>query len=476
MRNFILILFAGMIFCCSIQAQITAFDGTAFSFIAKDASGQAITNQTANVIIRLRANSATGAPFYEENNSMSIPIDGVVSGVIGEGTATIGVFSSIDWTAQDVYLELVLNGVAQGTMKFYAVPYAQYAKVADVATSVVNKEIVVVNQANHQTVVVNDNDIVKIDGVINLGTTSLNLFSSKNGLSIMGGSFEATSSSNPQISFGPYNTITGVKFKNINISGTTFINCSFEDATINTSSQFTNCTFTGSNLNLANQSIISGGIIGSYLTLLTISFGNECTVNNARIQVVTVNPTDKLSLNNNEIKHSRFNRVDKVSGNVITNSRFLVEHVFVANECTMVYVKNANTSQFAGYSHNLTITGNQFSQVNNLSSTQTIIEIDCFNNNTIPEVIIANNTFETSASTQRPIDITGNRASGSNIFMHILIDGNMFFTYSNNIINYTASGRTRTIMTNNISTNNPSASWGLPSGVNNIIRSSNYIF
>lgn len=63
-----------------------------------------------------------------------VPTDdlGQVTLVIGQGTATIGTFSELDWSLGSYYLGIELdtgNGyIAMGTIQLLSVPYALYAE------------------------------------------------------------------------------------------------------------------------------------------------------------------------------------------------------------------------------------------------------------------------------------------------------------------------------------------------------------
>lgn len=450
----------------SIHAQITAFNGTSFSFVAKDGNGQLLTNQSnLSLVATLHANSATGTTLYAENHTINIPNDGVVSGVLGQGTPTSGTFSAVDWSAQDVFLVLELNGINQGAMQFFSVPYAQVAK------NVSDKNVVVVTQANHTAIALNDNDIVKVDEIINIGANTINTFTSPTSLSVMGGGFEGTSSSASQVTFNNQSTVTSATFKNVSVSGSVFINCIFENVIITSNTQFINCTFIGSTLQLGSNCSISGGFVGGNTTVLNINFGSNCKINNAIISGVITNLIDGLSLTGNRIVGSRFNRVQHVSSNTTNNCEFHVEHVFSSNQCIKTYVRFANiSSPYAGYPHDIVISGNHFDSDITISPLSHIIEVECFDVNNVPQVIIANNTFQQLfGNAPGLIKITGNRGgSGSSAFMHIMIDNNIFFTQGPKIIDYTASGTIRTLIRNNVSTNNSAVQWGNPLGTAHI--------
>lgn len=435
-----------------LSAQISAFDGTSFSFIAKDSLGQLITSQNANLQINLRANSATGTPLYIESQAIPIPADGVVSGILGQGTvASISPahqLSDIDWAAQDVFLELILDGTAQGTMQFYSVPYAQVARKADsanvaytatIAQMVLDKEIVVVTQTNHQTVVVNDNDIVKLDTVINISANYTPL--QKNNLYIVGGGFTGTgfNISDPSVLLANNTTITGASFKNVRLNGHIFINCTFEDVAItgHHSHQFIGCTFSGT-INLTSKGIINNSIINN-ATFPSISRQFE-SIQNTEISYSNFT-TIIHSLENNFIRGSTFNDVWRVTNNEIrSNSTITVRSVFSGNNCSSSSINTYNDNN--AYLDPIVISGNTFSSNN----TSPFIRVNISTSFDYLNVIIANNIFTANQSLSEHIDFRGSHTAPDEGNIQIL--GNTFRRGSRAFVS--TSGNISMIVKNNV--------------------------
>jgi uncharacterized protein (TIGR02145 family) len=79
-------------------------------------------------------NSDTGTVVYSENQTANTDDLGHIALVVGQGTATSGTFSSINWANGTYYLGIELNTgsgyVAMGTTQLLSVPYALYANTA----------------------------------------------------------------------------------------------------------------------------------------------------------------------------------------------------------------------------------------------------------------------------------------------------------------------------------------------------------
>jgi uncharacterized surface protein with fasciclin (FAS1) repeats len=84
-------------------------------------------------------NSQTSLPVYSETHLAPTDDLGQVNLVVGTGTATIGTFSSINWSNGTYYLGIELNTgasfVAMGTTQLLSVPYALYANTAGSTSS-----------------------------------------------------------------------------------------------------------------------------------------------------------------------------------------------------------------------------------------------------------------------------------------------------------------------------------------------------
>ena len=119
----------------AIIATIATFaqapQGFNYQATVRNSAGALIVNQ--NVIFRFKVlqNSATGTIVYSENHSVTTDDLGQVNLVIGQGTATVGTFSTINWGTGNYYLGIELNTgsgyVAMGTSQLLSVPYALYA-------------------------------------------------------------------------------------------------------------------------------------------------------------------------------------------------------------------------------------------------------------------------------------------------------------------------------------------------------------
>ena len=105
--------------------------GFNYQATVRNSSGALITNQNVYFKFNVMLNSQTSVPVFTETHYVPTDDVGQVNLIIGQGTATTGVFSSINWGTGNYYLGIELNTgagyVAMGTTQLLSVPYALYA-------------------------------------------------------------------------------------------------------------------------------------------------------------------------------------------------------------------------------------------------------------------------------------------------------------------------------------------------------------
>jgi hypothetical protein len=105
--------------------------GFNYQATVRNSAGALIVNQNVNFKFNVMLNSATSLPIFSETHLAPTDDLGQVNLVIGQGTATVGNFSTINWGTGNYYLGIELNTgngyVAMGTTQLLSVPYALYA-------------------------------------------------------------------------------------------------------------------------------------------------------------------------------------------------------------------------------------------------------------------------------------------------------------------------------------------------------------
>ena len=114
----------------TINAQ--APQGFNYQATVRNSSGALIVNQNVYFKFNIMLNSQTSVPVYSETHYVPTDDLGQVNLVVGQGTATIGDFTTIDWSLGIFFLGIELdtgNGyIAMGTSQLLSVPFALYAQ------------------------------------------------------------------------------------------------------------------------------------------------------------------------------------------------------------------------------------------------------------------------------------------------------------------------------------------------------------
>ena len=127
-------LFTLLALFASIATFAQAPQGFNYQATVRNGAGALIINQNVYFKFNVMLNSSTSVPVFTETHYVPTDNLGQVNLVIGQGTATVGTFSTINWGTGNYYLGIELNTgsgyVAMGTTQLLSVPYALYANSA----------------------------------------------------------------------------------------------------------------------------------------------------------------------------------------------------------------------------------------------------------------------------------------------------------------------------------------------------------
>ncbi|MCH2023610.1 MAG: hypothetical protein MK207_14125, partial [Saprospiraceae bacterium] len=121
-----------LLFSATIFAQ-TVPQGINYQAVARDATGNEITNQSLIVQLSILSGSATGTVSWQETHAVSTNDYGLFTAIIGQGTSTgsgsVATFDAVDWGATTHYLKVEIDDgggtyIDMGTTTFMSVPYA----------------------------------------------------------------------------------------------------------------------------------------------------------------------------------------------------------------------------------------------------------------------------------------------------------------------------------------------------------------
>ena len=145
--------------------------GFNYQATVRNSSGALLVNQNVYFRFNVMLNSQTSVPVFSETHYVPTDDLGQVNCTIGQGTATTGTFSTINWGTGNYFLGIELNTgsgyIAMGTTQLLSVPYALYAQNAGsaiVATPTIQQVLDAGSIAN-KTVTVNDEASLKINTI-----------------------------------------------------------------------------------------------------------------------------------------------------------------------------------------------------------------------------------------------------------------------------------------------------------------------
>jgi hypothetical protein len=98
-----------------------------YQAVLRDIRGNIEANTATNIIIDILQGSATGSVVYSETHSVTTDSYGLINLELGNGTATVGSISDINWNTGIYFVKVTVDGVVMGTNQLLSVPYALYS-------------------------------------------------------------------------------------------------------------------------------------------------------------------------------------------------------------------------------------------------------------------------------------------------------------------------------------------------------------
>ncbi|MDP6909053.1 MAG: collagen-like protein, partial [Flavobacteriales bacterium] len=111
-----------------VFAYAQAPQGINYQAVVRDAGGNELVSQAVSLRMTILENNTT--TVYQETHSATTNDFGLVNLVIGQGTATQGVFADIDWSTGNYFAQTEVdvsggtNYALMGSQQLMSVPYA----------------------------------------------------------------------------------------------------------------------------------------------------------------------------------------------------------------------------------------------------------------------------------------------------------------------------------------------------------------
>ena len=131
-----------LFFIQSILLQSQAPQSFNYQATVRNNSGQLVINQNVYFKFNIIPNFETGIPVYSETHFAPTDELGHVNIIVGQGSATIGIFSQINWASGSYFMNIELNTgngyINMGTTQLLSVPYALFAQNAGSSSGILN--------------------------------------------------------------------------------------------------------------------------------------------------------------------------------------------------------------------------------------------------------------------------------------------------------------------------------------------------
>ena len=133
MKYSLLILLA----CLSLMnSNAQAPQGIPYQSVIRNGSGALLINQAVNVRFSIHDSTMLGTIVYQETHTTNTSNLGMITLSIGQGTASTGSFSTINWGVHSKFMQVELdaaggnNYIDLGTQQMMSVPFALYSNAA----------------------------------------------------------------------------------------------------------------------------------------------------------------------------------------------------------------------------------------------------------------------------------------------------------------------------------------------------------
>jgi uncharacterized protein (TIGR02145 family) len=141
------------IFTTTLFMLITAFiwaqapQGIPYQAVMRNADGSVMGSSAVSLTFMIHDGSATRTVVYQESHSLTSNSQGLVSCVVGNGVASQGNFSVINWGSGAKFLQVMMGSDASltdlGTQQMLSVPYALYSESTNFSVSATGDTLMV---------------------------------------------------------------------------------------------------------------------------------------------------------------------------------------------------------------------------------------------------------------------------------------------------------------------------------------------
>ncbi|MFO7864256.1 MAG: Vir protein, partial [Salinivirgaceae bacterium] len=97
-----------------------------YQAVLRDSDGAIMANESVTVAIDILQGSTSGSSVFSESHEVTTTAQGIINLNIGSQAD----LSAVDWSVDDYFIQITVNGTVMGTSQLLSVPYAQFAEAA----------------------------------------------------------------------------------------------------------------------------------------------------------------------------------------------------------------------------------------------------------------------------------------------------------------------------------------------------------
>lgn len=283
MKTYFFPLLFALCFPSLLWAQIP--DGFNYQAVLRDANGAVLANQNVSLQFSILPGPPPATEIYQESHTAQTDARGLITLTVGQGTSSLGDFSTIDWASGPFFLNVALdetggsNFTDLGAFQLLSVPFAMYARNAE------NVNDADADPANEiQTLGINGDTLTLSNGgSVQLPNTVS--YIAGPGIGITGNVIENTSPDQAISLTGMGATVIGGTYPNFSITSTDNVN----DADSDPANELQTISANGTDINLSN----GGGSVSllAYTAGTGINLNGSTIVNTAPDQTVSLSGT-----------------------------------------------------------------------------------------------------------------------------------------------------------------------------------------
>jgi uncharacterized protein (TIGR02145 family) len=151
--------------------------GIPYQAVLRNADGSVMASSAVNLTFKIHNGTANGTIVYQESHALISSTQGLVSCIVGNGTASQGTFASINWGNGPKFLHVMMGTTDMGAQQMLSVPYALYAGACDIQVSLTGDTLYTgggnfviipgISEANAPSIPQSNSHSCGIDGVHN---------------------------------------------------------------------------------------------------------------------------------------------------------------------------------------------------------------------------------------------------------------------------------------------------------------------